>query len=389
MRALHTPQQETNSAYNPGVAYQGGQFLAQGISQAGNALTQGLQRYAQNREEAAALDMRFEGTAKPLMEKLSLYGELADETSPASALLAKSTNWHKLGTSQKKVLLADMLLLGDKTEATQRRKEDEQWKLLAEQRSQDQFAAVQKQQGIQNERNWKNDSLAALDRHQQNMRGLEADRRADAHLSLAERGYADTLGRYAAQQQESEAQRGAMGGFLRDFNQLDEGPQFNGSGMQRPMGQFEAYRRAAGANPRAFTREQMVDIGRMAVSEDRLNQPGAAASEPSIFTDPNGNQWVRHGNNPLQRSKTEAQIAAEQAARSAPRAMAPAGSVEATLNGRKVLVGPDGRIYDMPAPNPLSQFLDPSRQGGLPPTWGGRPVQSWGDDSKGNPVKLP
>ena len=51
MRALHTPQQETNSAYNPGVTFQGGQFLAQGISQAGDAIFAGLASYAAAQEE--------------------------------------------------------------------------------------------------------------------------------------------------------------------------------------------------------------------------------------------------------------------------------------------------------------------------------------------------
>lgn len=158
MRALHTPQQETNSAYNPGVTFQGGQFLAQGISQAGDAITEGLQRYAANKQESAALDMRFEGTAKPLMEKLKLYGQLADENSPAAALLDKSADWHKLGNNQKKVLLADMLLLGDKTEAEQRRKEAEQYKLLEIQDRQAQFEELKKHRQAELSRNLGNDA---------------------------------------------------------------------------------------------------------------------------------------------------------------------------------------------------------------------------------------
>jgi hypothetical protein len=284
MRALHTPQQETNSAYNPGVSYRGGEFMAQGISQAGNAITAGFQRYAANKEENSALDTRFEGTAKPLMEKLKLYGELADENSPAAGLLDKAADWHKLGTSQKKVLLADMLLLGDKSEAAQRRKEAEQYQLLDRQDRQAQFAEVQKQHQIANDRNWKNDALAALDRHQQNMRGIEADRRADKRLSMDETAYADTVGRLGRQDQEAVALRGAVGGFVRDFNQFAEGPQFNGTGMQRPMGQFEAYRRALGANPRAVTPQMMDDLGRMAVSEDRLSQSALSSFAPTLGT---------------------------------------------------------------------------------------------------------
>lgn len=166
MRSIYTPQQETNSAYNPGVTYQGGQFLAQGIGQAGNAIAEGLQRYAANKEEAAALDTRFESTAKPLMEKLSLYGQLADENSPATALLDKAGDWHKLGNSQKKVLLADMLLLGDKAEADQRRKQDEQWKLLTAQHQ----AEMERLQGL---------STGATVRHVDSLIAGEKQRQAE------------------------------------------------------------------------------------------------------------------------------------------------------------------------------------------------------------------
>lgn len=55
MRSIYTPQQETNSAYNPGVTYQGGQFLAQGIGQAAHGLADGLMRYSQMQEERKTL----------------------------------------------------------------------------------------------------------------------------------------------------------------------------------------------------------------------------------------------------------------------------------------------------------------------------------------------
>jgi hypothetical protein len=213
MRALHTPQQETNSAYNPGVTFQGGQFLAQGISQAGDAITEGLQRYAQNKQESAALDMRFEGTAKPLMEKLKLYGQLADENSPAAALLDKSANWHKLGTSQKKVLLADMMLLGDKTEAEQRRKEAEQYKLLEIQDRQAQFDELKRQHRITNDRNWLLDMRDAGQRSFENVRQMGADARAERSTALAEQTHADTLAQRAAAQREKQAVDKDVAGF--------------------------------------------------------------------------------------------------------------------------------------------------------------------------------
>jgi hypothetical protein len=213
MRSLHTPQQETNSAYNPGVTYQGGQLLAQGISQAGNAITEGLQRYAANKQESAALDMRFEGTAKPLMEKLKLYGQLADENSPAAALLDKSADWHKLGNNQKKVLLADMLLLGDKTEAEQRRKEAEQYKLLEIQDRQAQFDELKQQHRLTNDRNWLLDMRDAGQRSFENVRQMGADARAERSTALAEQTHADTLAQRAAALREKQAVDKDVAGF--------------------------------------------------------------------------------------------------------------------------------------------------------------------------------
>lgn len=241
---------------------------------------------------------------------------------------------------------------------------------------------------------------------------------AEQDFNLRQQTHADVLKRQQQAAAQEETQRTAVGGLVRDFNQFAEGPQFNGTGMQRPMGQFEAYRRALGANPRAITPQMVDDLGRMAVSKDRFSQSGSGASEPSIFTSPNGRTYIRHGNNPLVRDKTDEEIAAELASRTAPRAMAPEGSVEATLNGVKVLVGTDGRIYKMPAANPLAALFDQAANAPAPETLGsrisgwwrggptstpstnapppataaptsGKPVVRWGLDSKGNPVKLP
>lgn len=285
MRSLHTPQQETNSAYNPGVSYQGGQFLAQGIGQASNALAEGLQRYAANKEENAALDTRYESTAKPLMEKLSLYGQLADENSPAASLLDKAADWHKLGTSQKKVLLADMMILGDKTDAEQRRKEEENKWLALQQFHQDQFEQTKKHQA----------DMLGVSRHGMALEGMRTlaglwnqfkdNARADERLGMDRQNRADVLARFAEEKRLRDAQRGAVGGFLRDFNQLADGPQFNGTGMQRPMGQFEAYRAALARNPDAFSPQMVDNIGTMSVSEDRARaQSALGAFAPTLGT---------------------------------------------------------------------------------------------------------
>ena len=414
MRALHTPQQETNSAYNPGVTFQGGQFLAQGISQAGNAITEGLQRYAAQKAEDQFVTQRVESLG-PSLQKFAQYENLADENGPAAKLAAKLSNFTNLPLAKKKAVLVDAEQFIGQKEQEQRRKEAEQYKLLEIQDRQAQFDELKQQHRLTNDRNWLLDMRDAGQRSFENVRQMGADARAERSTALAEKANADTLKRLAAQQQEFDAQRAAMGGMMRDFNQFAEGPQFNGTGMQRPMSQFEAYRRAAAANPKALSPQMMDDLGRMAVSEDRLGKPGAATSEPSIFVSPNGRTYIRHGNNPLVRDKTDEEIEAELAAKSAPRAMAPEGSVEAVVNGVKVLVGPDGRIYKLPAANPLADLLN---RAGAPaaapsPTLGtslsnwwnsrgnsapatnappaapsGAPVVRWGLDANGNPVKL-
>lgn len=82
-------------AYNPGVSYRGGEFIAQGISQAGNAITAGLQRYAQNREESAALDMSFQTRAQPLLEEMQKFSAKDGQVSPPPAWWTKE----RTGTS--------------------------------------------------------------------------------------------------------------------------------------------------------------------------------------------------------------------------------------------------------------------------------------------------
>ena len=254
MRSLHTPQQETNSAYNPGVTYQGGQLLAQGISQAGNAITEGLQRYAANKQESAALDMRFEGTAKPLMEKLKLYGQLADENSPAAALLDKSADWHKLGNNQKKVLLADMLLLGDKTEAEQRRKEAEQYKLLEIQDRQAQFDELKKYRQSELARNLGNDAWRMGMDIYDRFRNARTDDRLERSTALAEKREQDVLARQAAADKRAAEERAALSGFASDISRFasqDYQPG-SGTGAVRPMTLNEASLAAFARNPAAF-----------------------------------------------------------------------------------------------------------------------------------------
>ena len=142
MRSLHTPQQETNVAYNPGVTFRGGEFIAQGISQAGNAITAGLQRFAQNREESAALDMSFQTRAQPLLEEMQKFSAKDGQVSPAASLVDKGADWHKFSSSQKKAFLADVVLMGDKQDRARRQQQEDDFRKAAEKLQQDQFTQL-------------------------------------------------------------------------------------------------------------------------------------------------------------------------------------------------------------------------------------------------------
>jgi len=142
MRSLHTPQQETNVAYNPGVSYRGGEFIAQGISQAGNAITAGLQRFAQNREESAALDMSFQTRAQPLLEEMQKFSAKDGQVSPAAGLVDKGADWHKFSSSQKKAFLADVVIMGDKQDRARRQQQDDDFRKAAQKLQQDQLTQL-------------------------------------------------------------------------------------------------------------------------------------------------------------------------------------------------------------------------------------------------------
>ena len=142
MRALYTPQQETNVAYNPGVSYRGGEFIAQGISQAGNAISAGLQRYAQNREESAALDMSFQTRAQPLLEEMQKFSAKDGQVSPAAGLVDKGADWHKFSSSQKKAFLADVVIMGDKQDRARRQQQEDDFRKAAQKLQQDQFTQL-------------------------------------------------------------------------------------------------------------------------------------------------------------------------------------------------------------------------------------------------------
>ena len=173
MRSLHTPQQETNVAYNPGVSYRGGEFIAQGISQAGNAITAGLQRYAQNREESAALDMSFQTRAQPLLEEMQKFSAKDGQVSPAAGLVDKGADWHKFSSSQKKAFLADVVLMGDKQDRARRQQQEDDFRKAAQQFQQDQFTATEKHRRFQEGQGAINTILSGYNQYKDNARADE------------------------------------------------------------------------------------------------------------------------------------------------------------------------------------------------------------------------
>ena len=173
MRSLHTPQQETNVAYNPGVTYRGGEFIAQGISQAGNAITAGLQRYAQNREESAALDMSFQTRAQPLLEEMQKFSAKDGQVSPAAGLVDKGADWHKFSSSQKKAFLADVVLMGDKQDRARRQQQEDDFRKAAQQFQQDQFTATEKHRRFQEGQGAINTILSGYNQYKDNARADE------------------------------------------------------------------------------------------------------------------------------------------------------------------------------------------------------------------------
>lgn len=223
--------------YQPGLAYQG--------------IAQGLEAFGAAQEEQKTRAREFKALQ-----------EFADATGIA-------------GKDQTTVMDLDTLKGFVRGAEGKRAMQEQQRKAQQEQA---QFEETQKQHAAQRGQ-WASDTLFRGLSAYQDSRRLGLSERGTA---LAEQTHADVLAQRALQQREAEAQRGAVGGLVRDFNRFAEGPQFNGTGMARPMGQFEAYRQALGQNPRAITPQMVDDLGRMAVSEDRLNQPGAAPFAPSL-----------------------------------------------------------------------------------------------------------
>ena len=208
MRSLHTPQQETNVAYNPGVSYRGGEFIAQGISQAGNAITAGLQRYAQNREESAALDMSFQTRAQPLLEEMQKFSAKDGQVSPAAGLVDKGADWHKFSSSQKKAFLADVVIMGDKQDRARRQQQEDDFRKAAQQFQQDQLTATERHRRVVEEQGA---ALALQSARNQDLDNLRLDKR----LTMDEQNFANLQEARRAKLQSDTLMAGNLAQFQR------------------------------------------------------------------------------------------------------------------------------------------------------------------------------
>jgi len=319
MKALHSAA-ATGIGYNPGIQYIGGQLLAQGINQAGNALAEGLQQYAKNREEASALDIAFDTRAKPIITDLQKFAAQNGQLDPAAeALVDKGAKWHTLGSSQKKQVLADVVLLGD-------RREKERLQAETKARNEALLKLQQEQLGVSRQ----GMALEAMRTLSGMFNQSRDNARADRALRLQEQQALETRRRQGELDRIAAEERAALQGFSGDlarFATQDYTPGA-GQGMLRPMGMQEAALSAFSRNPAAFgnpNADNMVTaLGRLRPSDWRpsvVNLPGGISA---LMTSPNSAQEInrnpgrldrpitvttKEGDNTITRRVTEAELA--------------------------------------------------------------------------------
>lgn len=152
-------------SYAPGIQYIGGQLLGQGIQQAGAALGGGLQdalrTYVKNKEEDQFVTQRLENLA-PQLKKYATYEAMADERGPAAQLVSNLGKFADQPLAKKKAALVDAVLFIAKKEDEQKRKEAEQWHLLAAQHQQAQDDLALKQFGLAQDADKRAAELAAV-----------------------------------------------------------------------------------------------------------------------------------------------------------------------------------------------------------------------------------
>jgi hypothetical protein len=216
MKPLHSAS-GTGIGYNPGISYRGGELIGAGLAQAGNALAEGLQQFSKNREEADALNVAFESRAQPILQDLQRKAAKDGQLDPAvEAIVDKGAKWHSLGTSQKKQILADVVMLGDRRERQQREEMDNKWKALAAERAVQQLGLQREQLGEQRRHTGVMEAL-----------GARAADRADSQAIL-------DWQRFAASQAEQQRQVAALDAFSNLF-QKQQALQSTAPGVARPI----------------------------------------------------------------------------------------------------------------------------------------------------------
>jgi hypothetical protein len=209
MKALHSAS-GTGIGYNPGITYRGGEFLAQGIAQAGNAVAEGLAQFRKNREERDFLDQQRQTLAAEL-GKFKDFEKAAneDDSSPAGQFLKTFANWDNLSLAKQKAAVVDGQHYLAKREQEAQRTRAEQWHLLAEQRAEREFEEAKRHRGV----------MEGL--------GLRSADRADSAAIL-------DWQRFGASQAEKQRQVDALDAFS-DLFQKHQALQSSAPGIARPI----------------------------------------------------------------------------------------------------------------------------------------------------------
>jgi hypothetical protein len=254
MKALHSAS-GTGIGYNPGITYRGGEFLAQGIAQAGNAVAEGLAQFRKNREERDFLDQQRQTLAAEL-GKFKDFEKAAneDDSSPAGQFLKTFANWDNLSLAKQKAAVVDGQHYLAKREQEAQRTRAEQWHLLAEQRAQEGLELQRQNLGLAKGQAGVQAMTALANLYNQ----VKDNARADAYLWLAQKAQGFTLKRQEDEAARKAKEDAALAGFGRDFSRY-AGEDFvpdSGVGMLRPMTSEQRRDAALGRNPGAFASDR-------------------------------------------------------------------------------------------------------------------------------------